>query len=92
MNPVAQKGSKNSKLININPGRWRSMATGKKTSQIPIGRVGLGEAITIYSIFMNAGNNTCAPSLYREEILSNYRCTPNCYRSGELHDSTMTAR
>ena len=32
INSVAQKGSKNSKLININPGRWRSMATGKVTS------------------------------------------------------------
>ena len=101
MNPVAQKGSKNSKLININPGRWRSMATGKvtsgtkkKTSQIPIGRVGLGEVLhNIFYLYECRKQSMCSLIVSRRNSIC--RCTPetlqlrsgshNCYRSGELH-------
>ena len=44
--------------------------TKKKTSQIPIGRVGLGEVLHNIFYLYECRNNPCAPSLYREEILS----------------------
>lgn len=83
------------------PGRWRSMATGKvtsgtkkKTSQIPIGRVGLGEVLhNIFYLYECRKQSMCSLIVSRRNSI--YRCTPetlqlrsgshNCYRSGELH-------
>ena len=48
------------------PGRWRRMATGKVTSGTKKKTSPIHNKFYLY----DTGNNPCAPSLYREEILS----------------------